>query len=92
MSMFSVIEEFMPKWGISCFSLTHFFLSDGAKKFRRGTPLCSRKFLVSKNVWGKRWGGHHVFPSELFRLTEPKLFVGLLFSVSLISAMDKLYA
>ena len=33
------------------------FLSQSAEKFRRGTLLCFRKFLVPKNVSDKRGGG-----------------------------------
>ena len=52
------------------------FLSHGAEKFRRGTFLCFRKFLVPKKVWDKRGDGYHDFLSKLFCLTVPKKFVG----------------
>ena len=45
------------------------------KNFCRGTFLCFRKSLVSKNVRDKRGGGYHDFPSKLFCLTVLKHFV-----------------
>ena len=51
-------------------------LSHSAEKFRRGTLLCFRKFLIPKNVRDKRGGGYHDFLSQLFCLTVPKNFVG----------------
>ena len=36
--------------------------------------------------------GYHDFPSKIFCLTVPKIFVGELFSVSLISGIEKFYA
>ena len=44
----------MPKRGISQFSVKNLFRS--TEKLRRGTPLCFRKLLVSKNVRDKRAG------------------------------------
>ena len=41
---------------VSRFSLEK-FSSHSAEKFRRGTLLCFRKFLLSKNVRNKREGG-----------------------------------
>ena len=73
---------------VSRFSVEN-FLSHSAEKFRRGTLVCFRKFMVSKNVKGKRGGGHHDFPSKTFCLTVPKNFVGEPFSVSLISGIEK---
>ena len=58
------------------------FLSHSAKKFRRGTVLCFRKFLVTKNVRDMRGGGYHDFPSNLFCLTIPNHFVEEPFCVS----------
>ena len=58
------------------------FLSHSAEKFRRGTLLCFRKFLVPKNVRDKRGGGYHDFLSQLFCLIEPKNFVGEPFCAS----------
>ena len=48
----------------------------------RGTLLCFRKFLVSKNVKDNRGGGYHDFPSKLFCLTVPNHFVDDLFCLS----------
>ena len=67
------------------------FWSHSAKKFRRGTLLCFRKFLLPKNARDKR-GGYQDFPSKTFCLTVPKIFVGEPFSVSLISGIQKFYA
>ena len=58
------------------------FLSHSGEKFCRGTFLCFRNSLVSKNVRDKRRGGYHAFPSKLFCLTVPKNFVGEPFGVS----------
>ena len=58
------------------------FSSHSAEKFRRGTLLCFRKFLVSKNFMDKRGGGYHDFPSKLFCLTGLNHFVEELFCVS----------
>ena len=68
------------------------FLSQSAEKFRRGTLLCFRKFLVPKNVSDKRegGGGYHDFLSKLFCLTVRKKFVGEPFCVSL-SSIEKIY-
>ena len=58
------------------------FLSHSPEKIRRGTFLCLRKSLISKNVGDKRGGGYHDFPSKLFCLTVPKNFLGEPFGVS----------
>ena len=50
---------------VSRFSLEK-FSSHSAKKFRRGTLLCFRKFLLSKNVRDKRGGGTKIFRRKLF--------------------------
>ena len=49
---------------VSRFSLEK-FSSHSAEKFRRGTLLCFRKFLLSKNVRDKR-GGIKIFRRKLF--------------------------
>ena len=64
---------------VSRFSLEK-FSSHSAEKFHRGTLLCFRKFLLSKNVRNKR-GGYQNFLSKTFCLTAPKIFVGGPFSV-----------
>ena len=40
----------------------------------------------------KRGGGYQDFPSKVFCLTVPKIFVGEPFSVSLISGKENFYA
>ena len=67
------------------------FLSHSTQKLRRGSLLCSRKILVSKNVRDKRGGEYHNFPSKLFCFSVPKTFVGESFSVSLISGIKKIW-
>ena len=55
--------------------------------------LCFRKFPVAKNIMDKRGGGgYQDFPSKVFCLTVPKIFVGEPFSVSLISGVEKICA
>ena len=49
---------------VSRFSLENFSY-DSDKKFRRGTPLCFRKFLLSKNDKDKR-GGIKIFRRNVF--------------------------
>ena len=53
-----------------------------AETFRRGSFLCFRKFLISKNVRDKREGGYHDFLSKLFCLTVPNHLVEKPFCVS----------
>ncbi len=43
--------------------------------------LCFRKFLVAKTIMDKKAGGYQDFPSKIFRLTVPKIFVGEPFDV-----------
>ena len=66
--------------------------SQGDKKFPRGTVLCFRKDVVSRNVRNKRRGGRHVFPSDFSCLTVPNHFVGEPFSVSQFWGIEKFYA
>ena len=51
----------------------------------RGKVLVANKFMDKK-------GGYQSFPSEIFSLTVPKLFVGEPFSVSLISGIEIFFA
>ena len=53
--------------------------------------LCFGKVLVANKFMDKK-GRHQSFPSEIFSLTVPKLFVGEPFSVSLISGIEIFYA
>ena len=48
----------MSRFSIFCRN----FFSDSAEKVRRGTILCSRKTLVSKNVGDKKGGRISQFP------------------------------
>ena len=55
--------------------------------------LCFRSFPVAKKFMDKRGGGKYPdFPSKVFCLTVPKIFVGEPFSVSLISGVEKICA
>ena len=45
----------LSRFSIFCRKL----FSDSAEKIRRGTLLCSRKTLLSKNVRDKRGGENH---------------------------------
>ena len=72
---FRVLKNFMPKRGISRFSIEN-LLSHSTEKFRRGTLLCFTKFLVSKKFMDKRGGEYHDFLSKISCLTVPKIFVG----------------
>ena len=55
--------------------------------------LCFRKFPVAKKFMDKRGRGEYQdFPSEVFCLTVPKIFVGEPFTVSLISGIGIFYA
>ena len=59
------------------------FLSHSTEKFRRGTLLCFKKFLVSKTFIDKKGGGRecHNFPSKICCPAVPKNFVGEPFCV-----------
>ena len=82
----------MPKRRISRFSIEN-LLSHSTEKLRRGTLLCSTKFLVSKKFMDKRGGGSiKIFSQNFFCLTVPKNFIGEPFSVSLISGTERLFA
>ena len=55
--------------------------------------LCFRSFPVAKKFMDKRGGGKYPdFPSKVFCLTVPKIFVVEPFSVSLISGVEKICA
>ena len=53
--------------------------------------LCFRKFLVAKKFMDKREGEVSRFPSKIFCLTVPKIFVGEALSISLIWGVEKCY-
>ena len=63
------------KEGVPITTFRRHFLSHRTETFRRGTLLCFRKCLVSKNVSDQRGAGYHNFPSKLFCLTVPVHFV-----------------
>ena len=60
--------------------------------------LCFRKIPVAKKLMDKRGGGggevsrYQDFPSKVFCMTVPKIFVGEPFSVSLFSGVEKIRA
>ena len=51
--------------------------------------LCFRRLRVAKKFMDKRGGDYQDFPSKIFCLTVPKIFVGEPLSVSLISGTEK---
>ena len=92
---FRVSKNFMPKRGISRFSIKKNCCLTVPKILRRGTLLCFRNFLVSKKLMDKRGEGrreYHDFPSKNVCLTVSKNLVGETFSVSLISGIERFYA
>ena len=76
--------------GISRFSV-EIFLSHSAETFRRGTFQFVTNFGYRKNLDNRGEGECQDFPSKTFCLTVPKIFVGELFSVSLISGTEKVW-
>ena len=55
--------------------------------------LCFRKIPVAKKFTDKMGGGEcQDFPSKIFCLTVPKIFVVEPFSPSLMSGIEKIYA
>ena len=91
-SLLSAIEKIWIRGGGSFAVFRRKFFVSHTEKLRRGTLLCSRKILVSKNFRDKRRGEYHKFPSKVFCFILPKNFVGEYFSVSLISGIEKFYA
>ena len=60
-----------------------------------GEPFCAafQKISGSQKFMDKRGGGKYPdFPSKVFCLTVPKIFVGEPFSVSLFSGVEKIRA
>ena len=53
--------------------------------------LCFGKFPVAKKFMDKRGGEYQKFPSKIFCLTVPKIFVDESFSVSFISGIENVY-
>ena len=89
---FRVSKNFMSKRGRSRFSIEN-LLSHNTENLRRGAPFfVSQNFWYRKNLWIRGGGEYHDFLSKFFCLTVPKNFVGKLFSVSLISGIEKFYA
>ena len=64
-------------------------LSHSTEKLRRGTLLCSRKILLSKNDRDKRGERLSKFLVEFFLSHSAKFFVREPFSVSLIAGIKK---
>ncbi len=77
--------------GASSFSVGT-FLSHSTEKLHRGIFLCFRKDLVSKKFKEERGREYQDFPSKIFCLAVPKIFVGESFSASLVSGIEKFYA
>ena len=68
---FRVSKNFMPKRGISRFSI-EILVSHSTYKLRMETLLCFTKLLVSENFMNKRGGGVSRFSVEYFCLKVPK--------------------
>ena len=75
--------------GVSSFSVEK-FLSHSAENFRRRTFYCFTNCGYRKSL-DKRWGEHQDFPSIIFCLTVPKVFVEEPFSVSLIAGTENVW-
>ena len=91
---FPVSKNFIPMSGIPRISMEN-SLSHSTENLCGGTLLCLTKFLVSKKMMDKRGVGgreYHDFPSKIFCLTVPKIFVGEPFSVSLFSDIEKFHS
>ena len=72
MPLNSGIKKFMPKRGISRFSIEN-LLSQCRKISRRNASvLCFRKFPVAKKFKNKRGGEYQELASKIFCLTVPK--------------------
>ena len=87
-------EKGGEKEGITTFCQMCF--SHRIENFRRGTLLCFTKSLVSKKFMDGKVGGEEDgvtrFSVDSFCLTVAKNFVGELFTVSLVSGIEKLNA
>ena len=84
--LFWVLKKFGEEGGGPRFSFEN-FLSHSAESFPRGILCCCILFGYRKSL-GKR-GGDQDFPSKIFCLTVPKVFVGESFAVALISGTEK---
>ena len=61
--------------GVSRFSVNN-FLSDITEKFRKGTLLCFRKILVSKNFMEKRIGASRFSVANVLSHSSEKICKG----------------
>ena len=93
---FSVPEKFFYRkfsgigWGHHGF--VEFFCPTGPKrKVLWRIPSVFRKFSGIKKNYGWK-GSYHVFPSDFFRLTVPKIFVGIPSLFQKFWAVEKFYA
>ena len=79
--------------GVSRFSVEN-FLSHSAEIFLRGTLNCFTNFRYRKSL-DRRGGGrgeyYQDFPSKIFCLTVPKIFLGEPLIVSLTSGTEKVW-
>ena len=74
--------------GVPKFSVEN-FLSHSAENFRRGMLYCCINFGNRKSL--EKRGEYQEFPSKIFGLTVPKIFVGESFTVALISVSEKVW-
>ena len=91
---FRVSKNFMPKRGISRFSIKNIVVPQYRKYFVGEPCFISENFWYRKNLWirGGRGGGSITIFRQKMSLTVPKNFVGETFSVSLISGIERFYA
>ena len=92
---FRVSKNFMPKRGISRFSIKKIVVSQYRKYFVGEPFFVSETFWYRKNLWirGGRGGGSiTIFRQKNVCLTVSKNLVGETFSVSLISGIERFYA
>ncbi len=69
------------------------FIVSQCRKYSQVNPfvLCFRKNPVVKNFWIRGGGEYQYFPSKIFCLTEPIIFVGESFPVALISGTEQIW-
>ena len=66
------------------------FFSHSAESFRRGILYCCINFVYQKSL-DKRRGGYQDFPSKIFCLTVPKVFVEESFTVAVMAGTGNVW-
>ena len=84
-----MLQRVLSRYSIFC---RNFFCLTVLKIFADNPcVLCFRKFPVAKKFMDKRGGEYQDYPSKIFCLTVPKIFAGESFTVSLISAIERVW-